>query len=388
MLCVYRGGLPNPSFDEFGQDFKTLVKRFEALISALKQLHARVHGDDVSFDHHALAEAAGAWTRQEHRAVVDCLCTFGFPSEEQFREMVGLSTKSVDAVRDYTRAVISVAEGGESDTPVEALTPAAATKIAARVELFGAVRALDFEKLDDEERRIVSLVQKSGLVKLKESHLITGIFGSDATIERKVVAYLQELVKRKMTPRAGPRCSLEDPVFPVSLNASLVIVALGKVVYDRDEFHTQRYLYPDGFISEKLFASTRDANKRVWYRSMILDKGGNGPVFRVFDKRHPDVAFEGLTPSSPWGAVCRAIQDADLGDRPPVAVSGPANFGLSHPRVKAWLSRLPNADKCRTFQSVNVAISTDSEEERESDVMRSTIVDFGRLLMNARKSRH
>jgi hypothetical protein len=132
----------------------------------------------------------------------------------------------------------------------------------------------------------------------------------------------------------------------------------------------------------------------VWYRAAVIDRGGDGPVFRVSEKGHPEVAFEGGTPSTPWIALCRAIREGTAAGKGPLSASGPENFGLAHPQVREWIAQLENAEKCRNFQTVERSAAldgSDSEYERTEKVpaekRRSTVVDFGKLLLSARRPR-
>lgn len=127
-----------------------------------------------------------------------------------------------------------------------------------------------------------------------------------------------------------------------------------------------------------------------------MDTGGAEPVFRVCEKNHTDAIFEGSKPSTPWILVCRTIQEKAVRGTSPITVSGPEYFGLAHPKVREWLSALPNAERCRNFQMVERTAepspsesdsSEDEENGRKAKTQKSTIVDFGRLLANARRNK-
>ena len=96
------------------------------------------------------------------------------------------------------------------------------------------------------------------------------------------------------------KSSFGDVQFPISFGQTLKVIQLGECVTDRPLFHNNRYIYPAGFISEKLYPSLVNPSEKEWYRSMIIDRGGDGPVFRVEMKRNPKICFEGDKTSNPW----------------------------------------------------------------------------------------
>jgi chromodomain-helicase-DNA-binding protein 7 len=152
---------------------------------------------------------------------------------------------------------------------------------------------------------------------------------------------------------------------PIKIGTALQIVSLGKIVFDRPGFHSERYLYPDGFVSKKLFPSLEDPTEKVWWRSLIIDRGGKGPVFRVEMKGKPEIAFEGLAPSNPWLMVIKAVEDKKremgLPANRSLTISGPESFGLSAPIVIHLMQAMENAGKCSRF------VRRDSKVESESE---------------------
>ncbi|KAH0794608.1 F/Y-rich N-terminus family protein [Histomonas meleagridis] len=135
---------------------------------------------------------------------------------------------------------------------------------------------------------------------------------------------------------------------PILFGQTLKIVQIGKCITDRPLFHNDRYIYPAGFISEKLYASLLNPNQKEWYRSMIIDRGGDGPVFRVEMKKHPKIFFEGDKPSNPWVNLVKAVDKKKarmaINHSKVAAVSGPKYFGLCEPLVLKIVRSLPGAE--------------------------------------------
>jgi chromodomain-helicase-DNA-binding protein 7 len=225
------------------------------------------------------------------------------------------------------------------------------------------------------------------------------------------VTFLEETFDEahEETPRL--RRSIHEPVYyeplplprdieaalPLHLGATLVVHTLGNVVWDREGFHTDRYLYAPGYMSERLYFLMSNPTTKGWWRSTIVDMGDDNPLFRVIEVQHPEICFEGSTPSRPWALVMRAMNDL----RPEVrklAVSGPDFFGLSNPIVLRYMARLPYADRCSRFIPITPAVadvseSSDSEtpsrpvkEVRPTQIPngRSFKVNFKALIAKAR----
>jgi chromodomain-helicase-DNA-binding protein 7 len=416
LLTAWRHGYPNfCSWRELElPPKKALMVRIVAIVSGLKQLYQRFcerkTGEDVPFDHATLSAAASAWTKRDHKAIIHCLTNYGLPTMEEFREMSGLSAKPLSIIEVYVSNVIKSAEKGVFMPIIEPLTSATAAKIVARIDLFARVRDLCLSDLDESDRNLVDLISQSGFLKLQESPLIVDRFGAEGT-ERKVIKYLTKLV-RKLPERPVPKTDLEDPIFPIQLSGSLVLVSLGTVIWDRDGFHNERYLYPPGFLSEKLYFSTRDPSEKVWYQSTILDRGDDQPVFRVCEKDHPEVMFEGNAPSNPWLAIVKVVNSKMDGKI--ASISGPECFGFAHPKVQGLMARMKNAYKCRKFrrkatesepeedekaaekpkvaakrakmEKVPVTAPASPAERKPVPERRLLVVDFGKLLTRIRGS--
>ena len=54
---------------------------------------------------------------------------------------------------------------------------------------------------------------------------------------------------------------------------------IGEIVWDREAYHTNRYIFPVGFMSKKQYLSAVDVTRRTTYTSEILD-GGDTPIVR------------------------------------------------------------------------------------------------------------
>jgi chromodomain-helicase-DNA-binding protein 7 len=146
----------------------------------------------------------------------------------------------------------------------------------------------------------------------------------------------------------------------MTVHRGLVLIELGTIVYDRPDFHNERYIFPVGFISEKLYYSPIDPSEKVWWRSYVLDDGSTCPLFRVELKDDPTFHWEARICSSPWGAIRQAVivRAIELGintlchtPNPTkyVPVSGPDKFGFSHPTVLHLIQNMDNAGMCTKY---------------------------------------
>ena len=142
---------------------------------------------------------------------------------------------------------------------------------------------------------------------------------------------------------------------PLHIGTSLIIVSTGVCVTDKPGFNTERYIYPNGFISERLFTSIVNPKEKEWYRSLIIDDGRDEPLFRVESKNNPEIYYEGNTPSNPWIALLKAVEKKKrtlgLKSSTTTTISGPKSYGLSEPEVIKLMKHLPNSEKCTKFAS-------------------------------------
>ena len=367
-----------------------LTTRVRSLITGLKGAYVKykeLRGEELPFNCDTLKKALASWSRKEHKQVCSVLVNFGFPSGEEVKR-VGNFAKSPEEIEEYLRDVITHCyevindESPQMRSLVERIQSGTCARIVQRVELFKKVRKnIDNPKLRPEDRELLKYLSENGLWNLAESESVKNQFGAEG-IEGRVIKHLKDMFKdhtkkivtfsTKMEAPNYPTNEDGSPKFPIRLSGSMTIIALGTVVYDRDAFHTQRYVYPDGYICERLYPSIRNPDEKIWYVCRILDRGDSQPVFRVELKDDPSVGFEGNAPSNPWLAVVKKVdamrkKDGD-GNHRSLTISGPEYFGLSSPVVMYLMSKMENVDKLDKFMKrTPVKVEPIEEDDGKSD---------------------
>jgi len=150
----------------------------------------------------------------------------------------------------------------------------------------------------------------------------------------------------KLLPR-DKNNNLKLPVMVGKSNNEVKIISIGKVIYDREAYHSQRYIWPVGFESQKEYISMQDPKKRTIYTNRILD-GGETPIFEVTAEDLPGKVFQANSPSGAWKSVLNELSvRGNTGSK--THASGPDFFGLSDLGVTKVIQELPNADKCKRY---------------------------------------
>ena len=138
------------------------------------------------------------------------------------------------------------------------------------------------------------------------------------------------------------------PVLPTTVTEKLTLHSLGRIEYVRPAYHSERHLFPIGFVSRREHASMKFGDQRTIYTNEICD-GGFGPMFRVTPDDAPDLAVEHDSASGAWVAIEQGVLESRGIKRDKVTVRGTEMFGLSHPIVSMLIQELPNVDKCLKF---------------------------------------
>lgn len=144
-----------------------------------------------------------------------------------------------------------------------------------------------------------------------------------------------------------PRDENDNLILPVTVGKSsneVTIISIGKIVYDREAYHSQRYIWPVGFESKKEYISMQDPKKRTIYTNRILD-GGDLPIFEVTAEDLPGEVFTANSASGAWKNVLSEIsRRGSTGAK--THASGPDFFGLSDLGITKVIQELPNAERC------------------------------------------
>lgn len=147
-----------------------------------------------------------------------------------------------------------------------------------------------------------------------------------------------------------PDGSVEMPLQFVSLT----VTSLGEIVFVGEKFHSRRYIFPLGYTSKRSYYSLKDPTKKCEYIQEVIanPKNSSEPQFRLTcedDALNPIVSS---TPSGVWSEVLERIKpqrEAIVGRTLHSTISGPEQFGFSHPIIHALIEELPNADKCAIY---------------------------------------
>ncbi|CAG8685112.1 10657_t:CDS:2 [Dentiscutata erythropus] len=127
----------------------------------------------------------------------------------------------------------------------------------------------------------------------------------------------------------------------------LTVLSLGTVVYERDTFHNERYIWPVGYAVKRAYNSMINADAQTMYVCKIED-GGDGPKFVIEAEDQPDKPIVANTATGAWTSVVReanAIRHRDHSN----SASGPDYFGFSQATIRKMIQDLPNAGKCKNY---------------------------------------
>jgi len=156
------------------------------------------------------------------------------------------------------------------------------------------------------------------------------------------------------------------PLFPITLG-TLTVYDLGEIVHDRPGFHSERYLWPVGYRSSRLYPSMNDPDHRVQYYCAIKD-GGSDPTFEVIPEDEPDKPITAVTATACHCIILKRLNKARGKDATNTG-SGPEFFGFSHSTIQYLIQCLPGSEECEKFQSISFELPAAIQGEDGSDVL-------------------
>ncbi|KAF9149474.1 hypothetical protein BG015_008733 [Linnemannia schmuckeri] len=127
----------------------------------------------------------------------------------------------------------------------------------------------------------------------------------------------------------------------------ITILNIGHVVYDREAFHNDRYIWPVGYKMSRSYNSMIDPTTHTTYTCSVIDDG-EAPKFQIDAEDQPGKPIIAGTATGAWTHIVKtanAIRKRDHSN----SASGPDYFGFSNATIAKMIQDLPNAEKCSTY---------------------------------------
>jgi F/Y-rich N-terminus/SET domain/PHD-like zinc-binding domain/F/Y rich C-terminus len=141
---------------------------------------------------------------------------------------------------------------------------------------------------------------------------------------------------------------------------SLTIHALGKIVTEADGFHTDDYIYPEGYVATRIFWSMVEPKTRTVYVCKI-ERGSEGAVFTITPGDAPSSKIRGRFASQVYKTLVDRVRKVnaayfshgDLFSKLPMirksrkrffALNGPQFFGFGLNLVRERLEKMPGIE--------------------------------------------
>lgn len=388
MKLIYEKGLGEVTSEDIGLDdvinpterFTALITHIDKYANKLEEVNNTTVAEALSRKGKKMPDRINSsslnddMTVEEHKELIKLIDMNGYNNPDAVISKF-ISTRHTQQVyKKYIEKLIEISckivEGNDVDQSclVDKLTEPIARRIHRTVTLMHDLKeALDKNEITNKtHKELMEIVLEKGFDEAIKTQPVIDYMNGYPKIRplqkemrtllhiSKVSAKIPATTEVKSEPVSAntEEVNYGEPEFPIIINPSLKVISLGEVVYDRENYHTPRYIYCPGFVSERLYASIDNPREKAWYRSLILD-GGEIPIFRVELKDKPEKYYwEGPKPTSPWSAAIKDIERkrSSLGFRShSVSVSGPESFGLAAPKIMYFISKLPNADKCKRY---------------------------------------
>ncbi|KAF9583427.1 hypothetical protein BGW38_009498 [Lunasporangiospora selenospora] len=153
---------------------------------------------------------------------------------------------------------------------------------------------------------------------------------------------------------------------PVTIGI-LTILDTGYVVYDREAFHNERYIWPVGYRMKRLYNSMINPSEQTTYTCSVIDDG-EAPKFQIDAEDQPGKPIIAGTATGAWTHVVKAANLIRKRDHSNSA-SGPDYYGFSNATIAKMIQDLPNADKCPSYIMQRFEEPSSASIERRKAVM-------------------
>lgn len=211
-----------------------------------------------------------------------------------------------------------------------------------------------------------------GLISTQTRDHISTSLSSDSDKDEKIVQCEtkgEEVGRKKRVRRVQPIPLNADgtPVFPIRIGG-LQVHSLGKIVWERTSFHSERYIWPVGFESTRTYPSMIDPSRRCLYVCRIVD-GGEAPIFEMASEETPNKPIQATSATACHHAVLKAINEA-RDKQATNAGSGPEFFGFSHPTILNLIQTMSNAEKCTKYKPTHFQQALTRGKQQSSSTVR------------------
>lgn len=148
---------------------------------------------------------------------------------------------------------------------------------------------------------------------------------------------------------------------------NLVIQSLGQIEAGKVSFHTDRWIYPVGFTTIRIFGSMANPCVKSVYTCRIAEVAGN-PRFEMSSEADPEVMIVGPSPQFCVTTLLNYMKDTHGLDRlASVEPDGNWFFGLGHPVVMSLIEGMPNFGACSKFLGFAKVDNEAAIQKKEND---------------------
>jgi len=134
-----------------------------------------------------------------------------------------------------------------------------------------------------------------------------------------------------------PKNSFGSPQLPLDFG-DFVLESLGTVIH-KTPFVTDKYIYPVGFRTSRIFASMVNPEINVKYTCTILNSNDK-PLFVITPEDEP-LSIQSHSPSSAWKTVFKKLAARNPKDENArKSINGASHFGLTNPIVSHLIREL------------------------------------------------
>lgn len=215
---------------------------------------------------------------------------------------------------------------------------------------------------DDIAKRINFIFESKEEIK-KSSPVAQTAVSSSGTKKKRSGEGLAGFVSKRLNPPTIRELKSMHVTYPLAVTQNSELLDIGTIVYDRPDFHSERYIYPAGYKVTRLYTDLTNPAERTTWISEIIDTGKKKPLFRAYQENDPKISFEGETPSAPWVMILKKASKIKGDNKKTNTISGPETYLFTNPIIIYLIQHLPNIEKCTKYVLKKVKGDSDNEDK-------------------------